>query len=81
MTISFREYVGVVSHDDFVAERDAFEDVIKVRALQEMHALGFVVRDYITEWIKKPSFIDNETEWAFRVTCIVADALEEQVHG
>lgn len=81
MTTSFREYVGVISHDDFVAERDLFEDEIKVRALQEMHSLGYVVRDYMTEWIKKPSFIDNDTEWACRVTCIVTDSLEEELHG
>ena len=78
---SFREYVGVVNHDDFVAERDLFEDEIKVRALREMRELGYVVRDYITEWVKKPSFIDSETEWAFRIICIVSDSLEEELHG
>lgn len=81
MTTSFREYVGVISHDDFMAERDAFEKVIRNGALTEMHDLGYEVVDYITQWTKKPSFIDNDTEWAFRVTCIVTDLLEEELHG
>lgn len=76
-----REYIGVVSHHDFVNHRDEFQTKIQSDAIREMRRLGFVVKDQITDWIKKPSFLADDIEWACRVTCIVADDLEETVNG
>lgn len=77
----FREYIGVISHDDFVNRRDEFQAKIQSDAIREMRRLGFVVKDQITDWIKKPSFLADDIEWACRVICIVADDLEGNVHG
>lgn len=84
MMNDFREYVGVISHTDFVHRRDLFEAKIRLDAHREMARLGYLVKDQITEWIKKPSFLetDGESEWACRVMCIIDDRLEEAVrHG
>lgn len=84
MMSDLREFVGVISHTDFVTNRDAFEAKIRLDAHGEFARLGYVVRDQITEWIKKPSFMetDGESEWACRVICIIDDRLEEDVrHG
>lgn len=78
----FREYVGVVSHKDFVERRDLFEKKIKLDAHRELVDLGYLVMDQITEWFKKPSFIqlsDDDGEWCCRVVSIIGDCLEERV--
>lgn len=74
------EYIGVISHADFITSRDAFEKKIQHDAVQAMNDLGYVVKDCITEWIKKPSFL-GEPQWACCVTFIVVDQLEEQLRG
>lgn len=84
MMSDLREFIGVISHTDFLMDRDGFEARIKRDAHREFARLGYVVKDQITEWIKKPSFMetDGESEWACRVTCIIDDHLEEAVrHG
>lgn len=81
MMTDLREFVGIVSHKDFVNDRDGFEARIKLDAHREFARLGYVVRDQITEWIKKPSFLDGREEWACRVVCVVSDHLEESLHG
>ena len=78
----FREYVGVVSQKDFVERRDLFERKIKLDAEKQLVDLGYLVMDQITEWFKKPSFIqlcDDDAEWCCRVVSIIADRLEERV--
>ncbi len=80
MTNDFRQYVLVVTEEDYREHREWIEEMCIKEARLALSDLGYRVKgEQIVEWVKKPMFLalyEGTEQWACRVTSLVEDRLE-----